>query len=418
MNIMDYLFLYCLVSTWWLLLLNIILTISGYMYHKEVNAKGTDIIKDMTYFPTVSVLIPAHNEEKVIGRTLTAILALDYPEDKIEIIVINDNSKDNTGKVLDDVKSKYPHRDVKVITTDSITGGKGKSNALNLGFNLSKGELIVVYDADNTPESMSLRYLVQTAISSDEYGAVIGKFRTRNKNKNLLTKFINIETLSFQWISQAGRWRLFKICTIPGTNFVIKRDMVLKLGGWDTKAVAEDSEISFRIYNMGYKIAFMPLAVTWEQEPETVRVWIKQRTRWANGNIYVLLKYFKNIFSKKTVSVLFDLYYFFSIYILFLSSVLISDIIFILGLFTDMKITLSGNFFVIWLLSYILFILEVGITLTLEKGEGHLKNLLVVALMYFSYCQLWVVVAIRGINLYIRNSILNRETKWDKTERF
>ena len=67
------------------------------------------------------------------------------------------------------------------------------------------------------------------------------------------------------------------------------------MGGWDTKAVTEDTEISFRLYRMGYKIKFMPLAVTWEQEPQTLKVWFKQRTRWAKGNIYVVLKNVKQI---------------------------------------------------------------------------------------------------------------------------
>ncbi|MDO7204936.1 glycosyltransferase family 2 protein [Paraclostridium bifermentans] len=69
-----------------------------------------------------------------------------------------------------------------------------------------------------------------------------------------------------------------------------------QLGGWDTKATAENTEISFRIYKLGQRITYVPQAVTWEQEPETINVWIKQRTRWVKGNIYVLVKYIKNIF--------------------------------------------------------------------------------------------------------------------------
>ncbi|MDK2934190.1 MAG: hypothetical protein PWP27_2000 [Clostridiales bacterium] len=205
---------------------------------------------------------------------------------------------------------------------------------------------------------------------------------------------------------------------MQGTNFIIRRSVIEELGGWDINAIAEDTEISFRIYKMGYRIGFMPLAVTWEQEPEKLRVWFKQRTRWAKGNVYVLVKYLKNIYKEKTISVLFDLHYFFSVYFLFLSSVILSDIIFILGLFTDIKISLSGNFFLIWILAYILFILEVSIALTMEKGESNYKNILLVALMYFSYCQLWMIVAVKGIVLYFKDVLFKKETKWYKTERF
>ena len=128
---------------------------------------------------------------------------------------------------------------------------RAKSNALNIGFKQSKGEYVVVYDADNTPEADALRYLVAEIESDDELGAVIGKFRTRNRNVNLLTRFINIETLSFQWMAQAGRWQLFKLCTIPGTNFIIRRSILDEIGGWDVRAMAEDTELSFRIYGMG-----------------------------------------------------------------------------------------------------------------------------------------------------------------------
>ncbi|MDK2919800.1 MAG: hypothetical protein PWQ37_2533 [Candidatus Petromonas sp.] len=418
LHTVDYLFLYSIISIWLLLLFNVILTLSGYMYYLNIKSKKIDILKELKVFPMISILIPAHNEEKVINKTLKSVLALDYPEDRFEIIVINDNSVDNTGVILSDIKKRYKDRKIKVITTDKITGGKGKSNALNIGFKEVVGEYVVVYDADNTPEKLSLRYLVYAITKDKNLGAVIGKFRTRNKNKNLLTRFINIETISFQWMSQAGRWKLFKLCTIPGTNFIIRKDILNKLGGWDVDAIAEDTEISFRIYKIGYRISFMPLSVTWEQEPEKLNIWFKQRNRWAQGNIYVLIKYFKRILKERNYSVIFDLYYFFSVYFLFLSSVIISDIIFILGIFTPIKVSLSGNFVIIWLLAYILFVLEISIALTMEKGESNSKNLLLVLIMYFTYCQLWLVVAIRGFVSYIRGGILKEKIKWYKTERF
>lgn len=281
MNItfVDGLFLYSLISIWLLLVLNIVLTYFGYLYQNEIQKKNIDIDKDLKNFPFVSILIPAHNEGKVIGKTVRAMLNLDYPESQYEIIVINDNSEDNTEEEIKKVLSHYENREIIVINNKQTTGPKGKSNALNIGLKKSKGEFIAVYDADNTPNGKALKYLVYGITRNAKYGAVIGKFRTRNKNRNMLTRFINIETLSFQWMSQAGRWKLFNLCTIPGTNFIIRRSIVEELGGWDVRAIAEDTEISFRIYALGYKISFMPFAETYEQEPETLKVWFKQRTR-------------------------------------------------------------------------------------------------------------------------------------------
>ncbi len=415
LTITDYLFLLSLVSIWIILFVNIVLAICGYIYYLK-NMKFKD--ERLEEYPFVSIMVPAHNEGKVIGKTVESLLLLDYPKDKMELIVINDNSSDNSKDILQSIKNRYGGYNFTIINTDNITGGKGKSNALNIGYQRAKGDFIAIYDADNTPEKTALRYLIQTIVKDDGLGAVIGKFRTRNKHKNILTKFINIETLSFQWIAQAGRRQLLGLCTIPGTNFVLRRATIEKLGGWDTKAIAEDTEISFRIYKMGQRITYIPQAVTWEQEPETVNVWIKQRTRWVKGNIYVLVKYIKNIFKGKQNIVLFDILYFASVYFLFLTSVVISDIIFVLSLFNLVEVTIPFNFWTVWILSYVLFILQVSITLSMEKGEGDLKNILLVALMYFTYSQMWLIVAIKGMFGYFQDAFYKREAKWYKTERF
>ncbi|MBD5586759.1 glycosyltransferase family 2 protein [Clostridium botulinum] len=417
LNWVDYLFIFSLVSIWMLLFVNIILSLAGYRYYlKTLNSelKGLENEK----YPKVSILVPAHNEEKVIGRTVKSILLLNYPKDKMELIVINDNSSDNTKEILKQIQEEYRPYNFKIINTDNITGGRGKSNALNIGYKHSSGDFIAVYDADNTPDKNALKYLMGTIIKDEGLGAVIGKFRTRNKDRNMLTRFINIETLSFQWMCQAGRWNLLNLCTIPGTNFVVRKNIIQKLNGWDPKAIAEDTEISFRIYELGYKIKFVPYSVTWEQEPENLKVWFKQRTRWAKGNIYVLLKYFKNMFKGTSKDIIFDIFYFFSVYFLFLSSVIISDILFIVGIFLNINLHVTGNFNVLWILAYVLFVLEVSLTLTLEKGESNKENLILVPIMYFTYCQMWMIVALRGIIQYILDKLFKKEIKWYKTERF
>ena len=417
LEIVNMLFIFSLVSIWILLLINILLALNGYIYYLKVLKSDINLIEDSNC-PTVSIMIPAHNEEKVIYNTVRSLLLLNYPKDKYEIIVINDNSSDKTNEELQRVKKNYEGDNLKIINTDKITGGKGKSNALNIGFNHSKGEYIAIYDADNTAERNALKYLITRIHYDNSLGAVIGKFRTRNKKSSILTRFINIETLSFQWMSQGGRWNLFNLCTIPGTNFVIRRDIINKLGGWDTKAIAEDTEISFRIYKLGYKIAFMPLAVTWEQEPETVKVWFKQRTRWAKGNIYVISKYMKVLLTEKPSKITFDIIYFFGVYFFFLFSVIISDILFCLSIFTNIQISISGNFTLLWILAYILFVLEIYVTLAIEKGESTIDNLVLVPIMYFTYCQLWLIVAINSLIQFIRDKLFKREVKWYKTERF
>ncbi|AIY80655.1 glycosyltransferase family 2 protein [Clostridium botulinum] len=416
MNVFDYMALYSLGIIWIIIFVNIILVVFGYIYYSKVHNK---IMKEkLKYYPFVSVMVPAHNEAIVIRKTVESLLELDYPHDRYEIIIINDNSSDNSAEILQTVKEKVLDRNLIIINTDNITGGKGKSNALNIGLEKSKGEILAVYDADNTPDSKALKYLVQTLLEDDKLGAVIGKFRCRNKDKNLLTNFINIETLTYQWMAQAGRWEMFKLCTIPGTNFVVRRSIMEEMNGWDTKAITEDTEVSFRIYMMGYKIKFMPLAVTYEQEPQTLNVWFKQRIRWAKGNTYVVIKNFKYLFKPGFGVTKFDILYYTMIYFFFLSASVISDMLFLLGFGDIIQINITGYGLILWVMAYSVFNLSIMIAISTEKGELNIKNIMVISIMYFTYCKLWAIVAAIGFYNYIKDSLLKRETKWYKTERF
>lgn len=416
MVLSNYLMLIAVICIWSLLLVNVALIIAGYFYYMKT--ENEEIPPIPGEYPFVSVMVPAHNEGKVIRQTVEALLALDYPHDRYEIIIINDNSSDGSAELLKSVQDRYPGRNLIVMNTDHITGGKGKSNALNLGFAQSKGELIAIYDADNTPERAALKVLVAEIVNDATLGAVIGKFRTRNRDVNLLTRFINVETLSFQWMAQAGRWKLFKLCTIPGTNFIMRRHIVESIGGWDVKAIAEDTEISFRIYLMGYRIKFQPKAVTWEQEPQSVKVWFKQRTRWAKGNIYVIVKNLPLLFKRSARLIRFDLLYFLSIYFLLVTSLVTSDALLVLNTIGYVHTTLAGLSTFLWLLAIILFVVGTFVTLTTEKGEMSLSNVWIIMLMYITYCQMWIVVAAYGLYNYFKDLLFKREVKWYKTERF
>lgn len=417
MTIADTITLGAIVCIWSLLLLNIILIVSGYFYYVR-SERWAAIPKSFHRYPMISVMVPAHNEGIVIGDTVRSLLAFDYPKDRYEIIVINDNSSDNSAEILSSLQEEYQGRKLYVINTDAKTGGRGKSGALNNGYKLAKGEYIVIYDADNTPEPKALRTLVWEIENDSSLGAVIGKFRTRNKQASVLTQFINIETLCFQWMSQAGRWNLFKLCTIPGTNFIIRRSIIDAIGGWDEKAIAEDTEISFRIYMMNKKIKFAPEAVTWEQEPQTLSVWFRQRTRWVKGNIYVLMKNFPLLWKKEARQIRFDLLYFFSTYFFLLFSLLISDSMFLFGLAGIIQLSIAGLSNLLWLLAIVMFVLGTFVTISTEKGEMNFRNVVLIFFMYFTYTKLWMMVAVYGLAMYILDALGHKETKWYKTERF
>lgn len=250
------------------------------------------------------------------------------------MIVINDNSSDRTGEIADEFAGRYNF--IKVVHLDAATAGRGKPGALNRGLRHATREMIVVYDADNTPERKAVYYLALALQNTPGAGAVVGKFRVINASQTVLTRFINIETLTFQWLAQAGRYRWFGITTIPGTNFLIYRHVLEQLGGWDQGALAEDTELSIRVDDSGYTIRFFPAAVTWEQEPATWGVWWKQRLRWARGNQHVILKSLKRLPSMANRLIALDLFYLLATYVLFFGAVALSNGLFVGNLIADL----------------------------------------------------------------------------------
>lgn len=255
-------------------------------------------------------------------------------------------------------------------------------------------------------------------MADEKAGAIVGKFRVVNANKNILTRLINIETLTFQWLAQAGRWFWFKMTTIPGTNFAIRRSILEELGGWDEKALSEDTELSIRVYNLGYYIRFFPEAITWEQEPENIRVWWRQRTRWARGNEYVILKYLFQLHKLKNKKVVIDIFYFLFTYFLFFTGVFISHIIFVVNLVHDLELSIGMISYVLLITGFLLFVTEICLALSMEQNQLTLKNFLIVLLMYFTYSQMWIFQVVHASFLELKRLLLKQEIKWDKTQRF
>ena len=361
----------------------IALTIVGLRYNSTF--RWPEIPKEL---PHVTVLIPARNEALVIKDTLLAMANLDYPKDKLEVLLLDDGSTDGTAEIAEEVAKE--HSFIKVIRVKG--GGKGKSYVLNYGLRLARGEVIAVYDADNRPEPKALKGLV--AMLSDENPAVTGKVQTINWKENILTRFICMEYLYFQLAGQSGKSGLYKTAILPGTNFVIRKDLLEELGGWNENALAEDLELSFRIIAVGKRIAYNPLAVTWEQEPESWRVWFKQRTRWAAGNVYTVGEHLKRFREIPGWGLRFDLLLTLMIYYLLAIAVLLADAAFV-GLFLT-----YGQ--VTWFTEAVLGFVYVSFLLEVFAGlyDGKIRSIgcwLLAPLMYYTYSQIWVLISLAGL---------------------
>jgi cellulose synthase/poly-beta-1,6-N-acetylglucosamine synthase-like glycosyltransferase len=405
-------FVVAVILIWFMIAYQFVLTVYGYLnFIKSIKEKKKVDEAEFDY-PMCSILIPAHNEEKVIGPTIESMLNLKYPAEKLQILVINDGSTDATKTIIERYSESDPR--VEIFDIPMGQGGKGKSRTLNLGLKAARGEIIAVYDADNTPDENSLRYLVAQLLLHKELGAVIGKFRTVNKDRNWLTRFINIETLSFQSMLQAGRWQMHNIATLPGTNFVMWKWLIDNLNGWDEEALTEDSELSIRIYEEGYKIKFIPYAKTYEQEPESWKVWIRQRMRWVRGNNYVISKFFRQIPKFKNRRIAFDLLYTLVLYYVFFAAIIISDFLFVISALNLISMALPGPYTFVWAMAFILFIFEIFLAISFDN-EDSFPKVGIIFLMYFTYCQLWIYIVLKAA---YSDFIKKEKRTWAKTIRF
>ena len=412
-TLIDAAFVLTVVLIWFMLVYQFVLCVLGFVYSHRVRSERRKLAEKSIELPRISLLIPAHNEEVVLNRTLAAMSELDYPRDRLDVLVIDDASTDRTGEIAEWWAERRTHFRVVHLKGDERRGGK--SAALNRGLAVARFENIAVYDADNTPESGALRELAGQLADNPHVGAVIGTFRTVNRNKNILTRMISIEGLSYQWIVQAGRWMLLRVCTLPGTNLLIRRSILDALGGWDEQALTEDAELSIQIYELGYTIKYVPYAVTWEQEPERLSTWFRQRSRWVRGNNYVLMKHARRLLRVRPRRLGVELLYTMSLYYIFFAAIVLSDILFLIGVVGLVRIDLPGPYNEVWLLAFALFCSEVTVALSREEGEDSLVNILLVALSYFTYCQLWIPVVCKG---FYDDFVIQKTRVWAKTERF
>ena len=166
------------------------------------------------YQPTVSIFIPASNEEKVIGRLLKRITDFTYPKEKLQVIVIDDASNDRTGDIADEYKNRYFF--IEVVHRSTSVGRKGKASAMNCGFKLAKGDIVLCFDADYYPQKDIVDKLIQ-AFDDPKVGAVQGRVVVLNEPQNFVTRIVALERTGGYRIDQEARNMLDLITQFGGT---------------------------------------------------------------------------------------------------------------------------------------------------------------------------------------------------------
>ena len=230
---------------------------------------------------SVSVLIPAFNEAKVIAASVRQILASTHR--KVRIIVIDDGSTDGTSDV---VRASFAgDQRVSLVTTQN----GGKARAINFGLAHADGDIIVVLDADTQFEPQTISRLVRW-FADPTVGAVAGNAKVGNR-LNMLTRWQALEYVTAQNLERRALATLGCITVVPGAVGAWRREAIVKLGGFPSNTLAEDQDLTIMVQRAGYKALFDQQAIAWTEAPDTMDGLAKQRFRWAFGTLQCLWKH-------------------------------------------------------------------------------------------------------------------------------
>ncbi|MCL5425710.1 poly-beta-1,6-N-acetyl-D-glucosamine synthase [Halomonas sp. NPDC076908] len=233
--------------------------------------------------PNVTVLLPCYNEEANVDETIHHLFKQNYPH--MNVIAINDGSKDSTAAKLDALALEYPM--LKVLHQSN----QGKASAMNHGLSHATGDIIVGIDGDAIMDYDAISYMVGHFISSPKVSGVTGNPRVRTRS----TAIGKIQTGEFSAIIGLIKraQRIYgMVFTISGVICAFQRKALEEIGGWNTDMITEDIDVSWRLQLAGGQVRYEPRAMCWVLMPETLRGLFKQRLRWAQGGGEVFLRYF------------------------------------------------------------------------------------------------------------------------------
>ena len=236
--------------------------------------------------PKFSIIVPAKDEDAVIGRCLDAMLNLDYPKEKMEIIVVEGASKDATRKICAEFSEKHKGT-IKVICEKT---SNGKPAALNLALPHVTGEIVGVFDADSIPEKNTLQKMV-SYFQDKAVTAVQGSTSSVNAKQNMLTKIASMEDRAWFQGLLCGRERLKLFVPLTGSCQFIRADILKEMGGWEEFSLAEDVELALRLTGKGHLVKFASDVCSGQETPSNLSGLITQRTRWYRGYMEAALKY-------------------------------------------------------------------------------------------------------------------------------
>ena len=272
------------------------IVLSAAFSHQSRKRKKRPQRLNYNYEPSICVMIPAHNEEAVIEKTIENIMAVDYQD--FEIFVIDDRSTDNTVEVLHSLEAKYKNK-LRVLVRDK-DAFPGKSAVLNDALKLCDKEVICVFDADAKIKKDFFKVLLPY-LAPEDIGAVQSRKIIINKDENFLTRCQNNEyTLDSHF--QLGRDSINGAVELRGNGFLVKKVALEEIGGWNNNTITDDLDLSTKLHLNAWGIRYCPVGEVYEEAILNLVPLLKQRRRWVEGSVRRYLDYFFEIITSEVIS--------------------------------------------------------------------------------------------------------------------
>lgn len=254
----------------------------------------------MDQFPFFTTIIPAYNEEKSIIETIQSVVDLDYPKEKMEIIIVNDGSVDKTQELVEKYiadsnaqrQQNIVQPNIRLITQKN----QGKGKAMNTALFQAKGEYFACLDADSAVHSNALKEMLPH-FADPEVAAVCPLLKVK-KPKNLLQKVQWYEYVINMFYKHLNA-KIDCVHVTPGPFSIYRTKLIQDLGGYDEHNITEDLEIAIRLQKHNYKIIQTFSAIVETTAPDTWKELFNQRVRWYKGSVENSISYRKLIFNKK-----------------------------------------------------------------------------------------------------------------------
>ncbi|MDY6777528.1 MAG: glycosyltransferase family 2 protein, partial [Candidatus Nanohaloarchaea archaeon] len=242
--------------------------------------------------PGVSLIIPAYNEEPVLPGTIDALTAVDYPKDRLQVILCyEEDSSDRTGEICE--KAAAEHDFIEAVRRDEHGGGKAK--ATNYALEYAEHDIIAGADADHRFKEDAIRKAVRWFQEDDDIWCVKGRCYGSNPGDSIIALHATVERHIAEKIDIYSREVLDGFTYYGGGQFFFRRAVIDQIGELDEDILVEDIDMSAKIHRYGKEIKIDPSVITYEENPSTLRSWWAQRKRWSRGWMQVAKRHFTGI---------------------------------------------------------------------------------------------------------------------------